>query len=54
MNNDVLYCEMTKLIYRKSELTVPYLFYKDEYGEEYTTTEADAISYCLLQNKKYV
>lgn len=41
---------MSKVTYRKNELTVPYLYYKDEKGEEYTTTETDEITYHLLQN----
>ena len=50
MNEPFLYCEMSKVTYRKNELTVPYLYYKDEKGEEYTTTETDEITYHLLQN----
>ena len=41
MKEQFLYCEMSKVTYRKNELTVPYLYYKDEKGEEYTTTETD-------------
>lgn len=50
MNSDTLYCEMTKLTFRKSELTVPYLFFKDKYGEEYTTTQIDTLNLILIQN----
>ncbi len=50
MNGDKLYCQMVKQVFRKTELTVPYLFYKDEYGEEYTTTEADTKNYQLILN----
>ena len=35
MKEQFLYCEMSKVTYRKNELTVPYLYYKDEKGEEY-------------------
>lgn len=50
MEKDKLYCEMSTFTFRKSELTVPYLFYRDEHGEEYTTTETDTISLELAQN----
>ncbi len=50
MNGDKLYCQMVKQVFRKTELTVPYLFYKDEYGEEYTTTETDTKNYQLILN----
>lgn len=42
--------QMSGITFRKSELTVPYLFYTDEYGEEYTTTEIDKINYQVVCN----
>lgn len=50
MKKDTLYCEMSDIAFRKSDVNVPYLFYKDKYGEEYTTTEIDRINQLLIQN----
>lgn len=50
MSKDRLYCEMVKQVYRKTEFIVPYLFYKDEYGEDYTTTDTDTKNYQIILN----